>query len=61
MSLEWQFYRGYQEIEDALNDLNGIGVRFTEQQMTIDAIKEVKNLVAKLDKSLKTPIMNGGI
>ena len=60
VSYDWQFYKGYSQIEDALNDLHGIGIKFTEQQMTIDAIKEVKILIAKLDESLKTPIMNGG-
>ena len=61
ISYDWQFYRAYSEIEDALNDLHGIGITFTEQQMTLDAIKEVKILVVKLDESLKTTNMNGGL
>ena len=61
ISYDWQFYRAYSEIEDALNDLHGAGITFTEQQMTLDAIKEVKILVAKLDESLKKTNMHGGL
>jgi hypothetical protein len=56
---DWEFYRSFLSIEDALKELNGIGIRFTEQQTTVDALREIKELVNKLDKSLKCPIMQG--
>jgi hypothetical protein len=61
ISYDWQFYRSYSEIEDALNDLHGLEIKFTQQQMTLDAIKEIKILVAKLDDSLKKTNMNGDL
>ncbi len=61
ISYDWQFYRSYSEIEDALNDLHGLEIKFTQQQMTLDAIKEIKILVTKLDDSLKKTNMNGDL
>lgn len=55
---DWQFYKNYLSIESALKDLAEHKIRLSEEKLILDAIRDVKNLIERLGKSL-TDIQKG--
>ena len=55
---DWQFYKNYLSIESALKDLAEHKIRLSEEKLILDAIRDVKNLIERLGKSI-TDIQKG--
>ena len=49
---DWQFYKNYLTIESALKDLAEHKIRLSEEKLILDAIRDVKNLIKRLGKSI---------
>ena len=49
---DWQFYKNYLSIESALKDLAEHKIRLSEEKLILDAIRDVKNLIERLGKSI---------
>ena len=49
---DWQFYRNYTSIKSAIQDLSEHGIRLSDQKLILDAIQDVKNLIARLSNAL---------
>jgi hypothetical protein len=55
---DWQFYKNYLSIESALKDLAEHKIRLSEEKLILDAMRDVKNLIERLGKSI-TDIKKG--